>query len=49
MRNHEEQQHETCCNAGAGIAEISPVPDAGDTPVIFLLTPLVCQLFVIIS
>lgn len=26
------QQHETCCNAGAGIAEISPVPDAGDTP-----------------
>ncbi|ATW96442.1 TPA: hypothetical protein HL449_09295 [Escherichia coli] len=32
MRNHEEQQHETCCNTSAGIAEISPVPDAGDTP-----------------
>uniref|UniRef100_A0AAI8H2E0 Uncharacterized protein n=1 Tax=Escherichia coli TaxID=562 RepID=A0AAI8H2E0_ECOLX len=25
MRNHEEQQHKTCCNVGAGIAEISPV------------------------
>ncbi|XBY10443.1 hypothetical protein ABR759_09330 [Escherichia coli] len=39
LRNHEEQQHETCCNAstlamcenaGAGIVEISPVPGAGD-------------------
>lgn len=32
LRNHEEQQHETCCNTSAGIAEISPVSDAGDTP-----------------
>ena len=36
-RNHEGQQHETCCNAGTlamqntsvGIVEISPVPGAG--------------------
>lgn len=34
------QQHETCCNVGAGIAEISPVPGAGDITVHLPADPL---------
>ena len=54
LRNHEEQQHETCCdastlamqNASAGIVEISPVPGAGDIYVHLLadILQLACRL-----
>ncbi|EOK1274211.1 hypothetical protein ACJZAZ_002708 [Escherichia coli] len=58
MRNHEEQQHETCCDAGTlamckmpalVLWKLALPLVLATLPLIFLLTPLVSQLFVIIS
>ncbi|EHT4165243.1 hypothetical protein KX043_002086 [Escherichia coli] len=58
MRNHEEQQRETCCDVGTlamckmpALVLWNPALSLvlATLPLIFLLTPLVSQLFVIIS
>ncbi len=49
LRNHEEQQHETCCNVGAGLRKSALSLVLATLPFIFLLTSPVSQQIVALS